>query len=515
MYCPKCGNDLRGDRCSVCVYDRSSDWLLYPTLTPVDPGMSRADPEEERLRSMYETALAVERAAVTEAGFSAAALLYEQLGKPGWRDSARRARQCRAKVRQMEREEQEQAERKRLEQERQERERRERERQERERQEQERRERERQEQERRERVRQERERAEREHLERERLARERERQEQERLERERVRRERERLEWERQAAVRRTASAPQSVRPQAQSVRPQAQPVRPQAQPVRPQAQPVRPQAQPVRPQAQPVRPQPQVIRTQPQTVRVQPQVIRMQPTFQPRPVKQAGGKKKSAAPVVILVLLAVIVALYLWKPFKLEDLPAVRDLSNVFKPTASPRTTSRPTAKPTARPTAKPTAAPTATPTVRPTAGLTVTDHVTDWAGMMAEDERKELDALAGELSEAYQIDIRIITEGTISDEAEMEQFSDNVIERFGLGYGDDRDCIMILYFYATGRYYLISSGYGEYAFDNYGLRSIISDIHDYMADSDWYNGFSLFLEDCVYYLERALDGDPVREEG
>ena len=465
MYCPKCGNDLRGDRCGVCGYDRSSDWLLYPTLTPVDPGMSRADPEEERLRSMYETALAVERAAATEAGFSAAALLYEQLGKPGWRDSAERARQCRAKVRQMEREEQERAERQRREQERQEQERRERVRQERER-----RERERLEQERREQERRERDRAEREHLERERLARERERQEQERLERERIRREQERAERERQAAARRTVSAPQPAR--------------------------------------------------------VQPQPVRIQPRPQdwvrsgvpPQAVRQSEGKKKKKGLLGVLVLLAVLVALYLWLPAKLGDLPVARDLSNVFKSTASPRQTARPTVRPTVRPTARPTAAPTARPTAAPTArpatDLTVTGHVTDWAGMLSEDMRQELDALAGELSDAYQIDIRIITEGTISDEAEMEQFSDNVMERFDLGYGDDRDCILILYFYSTGRYYLISSGYGEYAFDHYGLRMIISDIHDYMADSDWYNGFYLFLEDCAFFMDRALDGDPVREE-
>ena len=103
MYCPNCGNELQGENCGVCGYDRSADCLRYPTLTPVSAAQAAsADPEEERLRSMYETALAVEQAASTEAGFSAAALLYEQMGKPGWRDSAQRARRCREMARRLE-----------------------------------------------------------------------------------------------------------------------------------------------------------------------------------------------------------------------------------------------------------------------------------------------------------------------------------------------------------------------------------------------------------------------------
>ena len=103
MTCPKCGNEYSGGRCGICGYDRSADCLRYPTLTPVSAAQAAsADPEEERLRSLYETALAVEQAASTEAGFSAAALLYEQMGKPGWRDSAQRARRCREMARRLE-----------------------------------------------------------------------------------------------------------------------------------------------------------------------------------------------------------------------------------------------------------------------------------------------------------------------------------------------------------------------------------------------------------------------------
>ncbi len=168
MFCPNCGNEWQGDRCGVCGYDRSSDALRFPTLTPVEPGTkaSRSDRERKRVSSLYDNALEKENAAVTEEDFAAAARLYRQIGKPGWRDSEKRARRCGDKARQLKKQEQE-----RLEQEQRERERRERERKEQlERERKERELREKQERERREQL--ERERKEREQKEREQKKRE-------------------------------------------------------------------------------------------------------------------------------------------------------------------------------------------------------------------------------------------------------------------------------------------------------------------------------------------------------
>ena len=102
MFCPNCGKEIQGELCPFCGYDRSRDHLRYPTLFPVIPGGGSADPETERLQAMYETALAVETSASTEAGYSAAALLYAQLGTPGYRDSAERAARCREMARKLE-----------------------------------------------------------------------------------------------------------------------------------------------------------------------------------------------------------------------------------------------------------------------------------------------------------------------------------------------------------------------------------------------------------------------------
>ena len=222
MFCPNCGNEWQGDRCGVCGYDRSSDALRFPTLTPVEPGTkaSRSDRERKRVSSLYDNALEKENAAVTEEDFAAAARLYRQIGKPGWRDSEKRARRCGDKARQLKKQEQERLEREQQERERreqQERERKERERreqQERERREQELRqleqlERDRQERDRQEKERQERERREQELRQLEQLERdrqERDRQEKERQERDRQekeRQERDRQEKERLEQARR------------------------------------------------------------------------------------------------------------------------------------------------------------------------------------------------------------------------------------------------------------------------------------------------------------------------
>ena len=390
MYCPKCGNDLRGDRCSVCGYDRSSDYLLYPTLTPVDPGMSRTDPEEERLRSMYDTALAVEQTAVTEAGFTAAALLYEQIGDPGWRDSVRRARLCREMALQLE-----QQERERREQELRQLEQLERDRQERDRQEKERQERERREQELR---------------------------QLEQLERDRL--ERDRKEKERQAAA-------------------------------------AKPSPQPVSPPS--------------------------------REKTEKKKKKKGRGFLRFLLLAAVIAAVYLWSPWEKDLTP-----SRTFSPTVTPSFTLRPAA----------------TPTVKPTAPLKITDQVTDSAGLLSASEYRELNTWAAQLSETYAVDMRIIVDVSVTDDEDTQAFADGVLERYDLGYGSQRDCMLLLYFFETGRYYLISEGYGEYVFNDYGLELLINAMQDCMNSGEWYNAFSIYLNECEDFLARAAEGDPVRKE-
>ena len=91
MFCPKCGNEISEDPCSVCGYDRSRDYLCHPTLCPVISGAGSADPGAERLQAMYETALAVENSEVmSHAEFLAADLnskvvieTYVQANNPG------------------------------------------------------------------------------------------------------------------------------------------------------------------------------------------------------------------------------------------------------------------------------------------------------------------------------------------------------------------------------------------------------------------------------------------------
>ena len=47
MFCPKCGNEISEDPCSVCGYDRSRDYLCHPTLCPVISGVGSADQDAD------------------------------------------------------------------------------------------------------------------------------------------------------------------------------------------------------------------------------------------------------------------------------------------------------------------------------------------------------------------------------------------------------------------------------------------------------------------------------------
>lgn len=101
MLCPNCGKELKGERCGGCGYDRSRDLLRFPTLTPAGPAESAGlvtSGEWKRREAMFAAALELENAAASEAGFNAAARLFDQLEELGYPGSGDHARSCREKA---------------------------------------------------------------------------------------------------------------------------------------------------------------------------------------------------------------------------------------------------------------------------------------------------------------------------------------------------------------------------------------------------------------------------------
>ena len=142
---------------------------------------------------------------------------------------------------------------------------------------------------------------------------------------------------------------------------------------------------------------------------------------------------------------------------------------------------------------------------------------HVTDDAGLFSEQELRDLEQRAAEISEKYNFGVYIVTLTNYSDyngSSNIQRFAMDYYDTHGFGVGDNRDGTMLLLSIAERDYDLDFNGsYANEAFTTFGREQMESRFLAYFHDDDYYGGFSEYLDTCMEYLQAAEDGNPVDE--
>ena len=136
--------------------------------------------------------------------------------------------------------------------------------------------------------------------------------------------------------------------------------------------------------------------------------------------------------------------------------------------------------------------------------------DYVADSAQLLTEDQRAELNRRAAGLTEKYGIAVRIITVNSIG-QYNVEDFAEAVFDQYGLGYGPQNSCIMLLLSMEYRDYDIMAHGYGNEAFTDYGKDKLADKFLPKLGNNDWYGGFSAYLDGVDEFLALAAQGEPV----
>ena len=134
----------------------------------------------------------------------------------------------------------------------------------------------------------------------------------------------------------------------------------------------------------------------------------------------------------------------------------------------------------------------------------------VKDAAELLSDAEAEALQQRAAELTEKYNIAVRILTVQSIG-QYNIEDFAEAAFDQYHLGYGSQNSCIMLLLSMEYRDYDIFAHGYGNTAFTDYGKELIADDIIPYLKNNDWNGAFAAFLEDCGSFLEKAANDEPV----
>lgn len=140
--------------------------------------------------------------------------------------------------------------------------------------------------------------------------------------------------------------------------------------------------------------------------------------------------------------------------------------------------------------------------------------DYVTDTAKILSEQETQRLNDEAARITERYGCAVYIVTleDYKSYNNESVERCTQELYRYFDLGFGEDRNGLILLLSMAERDYDLWGSGpFAVYAFTDYGLDRLEEDFLPNFRQNDWYGGFSAYLRGAEELLESADQGEPL----
>ena len=140
--------------------------------------------------------------------------------------------------------------------------------------------------------------------------------------------------------------------------------------------------------------------------------------------------------------------------------------------------------------------------------------DYVADTAALLPDSEQTALLQLkAEEISEEYQCSVYLLTvsDYTYVTSGDILTYAQDLYQTYDLGWGENRDGILLVLSMADRDYALIAHGdFGNAAFTDYGKEQLSEAFLDNFREDDWYGGFEDSLQTSIEYLELARNGTP-----
>ena len=139
---------------------------------------------------------------------------------------------------------------------------------------------------------------------------------------------------------------------------------------------------------------------------------------------------------------------------------------------------------------------------------------YVIDLAGLLSEQEKSVLTAMAENVSNEYGCGVHI---GILDDmrnygHNDIEMCAEDFYNSFRLGAGSEQTGILLLLSMAERDYDIDAHGsFAHYAFTDYGKTTISDRFLDNFRENDWYGGFTDYIARCEEMLRLAKNGEPV----
>lgn len=143
---------------------------------------------------------------------------------------------------------------------------------------------------------------------------------------------------------------------------------------------------------------------------------------------------------------------------------------------------------------------------------------YVIDDIGLLSAEEQQELENTAAQLAERYGCGVYVIIVDDYTDytNGSIQDFSEAMYDYYGLGLGDDRNCLLLSLSMSERDYDLDAHGsIANRAFTDYGKEQLAQEFIDDFRYDNWFDGFRDYMSTAGQYLETSENGTPVDVPG
>ena len=132
----------------------------------------------------------------------------------------------------------------------------------------------------------------------------------------------------------------------------------------------------------------------------------------------------------------------------------------------------------------------------------------VYDYADLLTGKEEVQLEAMLSSIGQTFDAQIVVMTASSAS--GSIDYYVEEVYDSMDMGYGANRDGVLLLVCVDIREYRILSNGYAADAIGPRQIDSISGAIVSDLSDGDYAEAFTIFAEECAGYLDGYLNGYP-----
>ena len=130
------------------------------------------------------------------------------------------------------------------------------------------------------------------------------------------------------------------------------------------------------------------------------------------------------------------------------------------------------------------------------------------DEADLLSSAEETQLAEKLSDISQKYDAQIVVMT--ALSTNGSIDTFVEEVFDSMDMGYGENRDGVLLLVCMDIREYRILSNGFAGEAIGLDQIDAISEAIVSDLSDGDYADAFITFADNCAYYLNGYLNGFP-----